>query len=46
MVILTLNCGYQRNFVIKYFDMFFQKAIDMRCNNGEKQGVSDTEGMD
>lgn len=27
--ILTLNCGYQIDYVIKFFDIFFKKAIEM-----------------
>ena len=38
--ILTLNCGYQKNFVLKYFNDFFKRAIEMRCNNGKEEGIS------
>lgn len=44
--ILTLNCGYQKKFVLKYFDIFFQKAIDMRCNDGEKGDITNNKGLD
>lgn len=34
--ILTLNCGYQKKFFIKYFDKLFTKALEMRENNGKE----------
>lgn len=43
--ILTLNCGYQKKFFIKYFDKLFTKAIAMRNKDG-KESASNRKGMD
>lgn len=37
-MILSYNCGYQRDIFRKYMDLYFTKAIEMmRGNNGEKR---------
>lgn len=45
--ILTLNCGYQKQFFLNYFDKLFTKAIQMRWSDGEKEeNKSDFKGVD
>lgn len=35
-LVLTYNCGYQRDIFIRYMDMYFKKSIEMMRNKDEK----------